>query len=597
MKRLKQINKRGNMDIKEAFLKDGFRLTKSYTINQATGYVAESINSINHLNRKPKKAYYLEGSAYEMGFQMGYLANKEVRSMVKHFPNAIFSGLIDPTASKCVQKFVTGILLMFVKSKLSSVTPDIPQAYIDEANGMVDGIKKARKPWQLKNPDFSDIWAMNIGMDIMMAYFSNPDKFLEELADFIQNLSLCKRYLHGFRKYKPQANQFRFPHFCNAYSAFGEAVSDKDTHFFGRDWMLNGGNVLAKCAALMIVKPTDGRQPIAMAAAPGLIGSALAVNLHGVAMGVDMATGVNADRERPGFNSILLVRDCVHTCDSAASVADKVTKAQRGTPFIYPVSDGKLNEACVIEAGMNIKDLDPLSYPSDEVKKSLPDQAFLDSHAEKPVNGAFVRWNHYKQPSIFIEKFNPGLFELFDKNFNSASWGENGFVFSKPYDDSNAFGYYYFNPQRETHNDLILATNSWLSPHLNICSMGALINALSETFKSDLQWRYDLLNQTLLKNYGKLDWDSAWASINFLSPTIGEGPGKQYYMVQTTPPVLPCPWNLPTVKYRDKDGKKKTTWRVDGMTNLCELRKEKKIRSLYGTYADNPVEITLINYV
>ncbi|MDH4262770.1 MAG: C45 family peptidase [Spirochaetia bacterium] len=568
------------MDIKEAFKIDGFNVIDSCKINAHTGYAAESISAVNHLNGKKKRAYYIEGSPDEMGYQMGFLGHAEIKQMVKEFPRETISGFLDPAMSPVLKDIIIDFLLFFIRESIYTFIDDIPFEYVQEAHGMVRGLHKA-DPTAV-GIQFEDIWILNVGIDVLMANLSSPPKFLQAIADSPE----VKK-----QKYKPKIEDFKIPHFCNAYSAFGSAVEKPDTHFFGRDWMFNGGNTLENCAALIITKPTGGRKPLVYAGAPGFIGAALAMNMDGVAMGVDLVSAANANPSRPGFNSILLVRHCIHRCDSAETVSQTVIKAKRGAPYIYPVSDGKSNKACIIEAGMKTANLDPLSYASDDVKAYLPNKAFLNANAEAPQEGLFVRWNTYQQPAIFMKNYNKGLFEHFGKKYSPDVWGADGLVFKEPFADPNAFGFYFFSPLRQDKADYILTTNSWVHPPMNICSMGEFTNTFSKLYWSDPQWRYDMLNEVIRGFYGKFNWETAWRTINYQSPSTGEGDGKKYYVIEGSP------WKLPIVKYTDKDGKPQSTWRVDGMTNLCELRTAKKMRSLYGTYADDYVEITLPNYV
>lgn len=567
------------MDIKEAFELDGFTVVAEHTINGYTGYVAESKTAINHLNGKPKKAYYIEGGPTEMGTQMGFLAADEVIQMVKEFPQAAIGGLLGTGLTPDERKLMTDIILFIIRGSIYMSKDDIPYEYIVEAQGIISGVKKANFSAGLT---FEELWTLNVGIDIIIANLSDPIGFLEKIA----NTSMAKE-----KNFKPAKDALQYCHSCNAFSAFGGAVADGKSHFFGRDWMFNGADVLENCAALIICKPNDKRKPLVYAAAPGFVGAALAMNNDGIAMGVNMATAANGDRNKPGFNSILLVRHAIHMSESATDAVNLIQQVQRGAPYIYPISDGKNNKACVIEAGMKTGNLNPLSYPPDALKQYLPDQKFLDENSEKPTEGMVTRWNDYQQPQVFMEKFNKGLFEYYKKTYKPDVWGKSGFVFSKPYKDDDAFGFEYFTPQREENENFILATNLWLAPQMNLCYMSDFTRFLSEAFWPDPQWRYDLLNETILSNYGKMDWDSAWKTINMLSPVIGTEKGKGYYLIPD------AQWKLPTVTYKDSEGNTKTTWRVDGMTNLCELSETKKVRSLYGTYADEFVEITLPNYL
>ena len=568
------------MTIEEAFKKDGFKVVGSATRNGKTGYVAEHETAINHLDGKKKRAYYLEGNSIQMGYQMGVMANEEVQYMAKDAIRELIAGFIKEEKDKDI---IIDIILFIIRNLVLGAMSDIPFTYIQEMHGIVYGVNKVNMSKRKQTLQFEDVLMLNIGMDMMVAFMSNPGELIKLFAETKEAKE---------KKVTLKESQLQYPHFCNAYSAFAGAVKDPNQHFFGRDWMLNAGDVLENCAALIVVKPTDGRNPLVYAAAPGLVGAALAMNSDGVAMGVDLVPAANSKSALdPGFNSILLVRDSIHRCSSTADVVDHMVKAPRGVPYIYPVADGKTNRSCIVEAGMKVKKLEPLSYVEKDLLPLLPTEKFLNENAVNPVEGLVARWNDYKQSKVFMEKFNEGLFKNGGSTYNPSVWGEEGFVFKEPFSDSNSFGFDYFVPERVEKSDFIIATNSWLTPPMNICSMNEFIMNAQKAFWSDPQWRYDLINKNILANYGKIDWDIAWKIIDLLSPTTGLGEGKKYYTIEGTP------WKLPVVKYKDSDGKEQQTWRVDGMTNLCELKSEKKVRSLYGTYADEVVEITLPNYL
>lgn len=582
------------MTIKEAFAEDGFTIVGSHQSQGTnhTGYVAENTTAINNNNGKPKRAYYLEGSAYEMGYQMGVLGNEDIRRMVTEFPHAAISQFLSGVPEKWEVDLIVIVVYTIMLTKLKDFDGYIPDTYVDEAKGIVDGVRSVH-PLAL-SVTFDSVWVLNVGFDILVAFMSDPMKLIEEIIEH----PLAKG-----KGLKPTKEYFRMPHFCNAYSAFDKK---KKFHYFGRDWMFNAGNVMADCACLIIANPSDGRKPLVYAAAPSLVGAALAMNNDGVAMGVDMVSAANSDFANPGFNSILLVRDTIHQSASGTAAVDNITSAKRGATFIYPLSDGTNDESYVVEAGLNTSTLDPYSYVEDSLKSLLPDASTLAANSEPPVQGLYSRNQAYAQGMFFIDKYNKSLFEKYGKTYPEGVWQETGFIFDKPYNDPNAFGLFYFAPLRQNTGttdtadswSFQLVTNAWLNPSMNLCSMSFWPNLLAEPYYSDFQWRYDLLN-TALRDYKKtitdLTMDNAWDLINFISPVIGYDDGKghngkDYYT------KFGAPWDLPTVTYKDSSGKEQTTWRVDGMTNVCDL-KALKLRSLYGTYADNYVEITLSNYI
>ena len=74
------------------------------------------------------------------------------------------------------------------------------------------------------------------------------------------------------------------------------------------------------------------------------------------------------------------------------------------------------------------------------------------------------------------------------------------------------------------------------------------------------------------------------------TPATGTGKARGYYFNQD--------WSIEDTAFSyTENGVGKTSWAVPGMITLSEVRKEKKVRALYGTYADQPVEITLPNYI
>jgi hypothetical protein len=142
---------------------------------------------------------------------------------------------------------------------------------------------------------------------------------------------------------------------------------------------------------------------------------------------------------------------------------------------------------------------------------------------------------------------------------------------------------YYFAPQREDKDDVLIATNHYLSPSLRLCAMDAWTNKLTKDHNSDIQWRYDRLNDLILGAYGAIGEAEAWHFINFIASEPGSDTPDYYH-------------NAPDVDYVDAQGVARKTKEIPGMTSLCEL-KEMRLRSRYGYYADGEVTITLPNYL
>ena len=81
--------------LKEAFIKDGF-LVKNNEIfifqedpmnrkEEKIGMIAHHTSAENYDTKESKKAYYVEGSPYEMGYLMGYMAEEEISEVTTKF--------------------------------------------------------------------------------------------------------------------------------------------------------------------------------------------------------------------------------------------------------------------------------------------------------------------------------------------------------------------------------------------------------------------------------------------------------------------------------------------------------------------------------
>lgn len=155
-----------------------------------------------------------------------------------------------------------------------------------------------------------------------------------------------------------------------------------------------------------------------------------------------------------------------------------------------------------------------------------------------------------------------------------GAFGENGYI-NKTMSDENCPYAYYFAPQRDKRNDVVLTTNHFIIPEMRLCAMFPWSVLVSQASLDDIQWRYDELNNEIfsaLKNGGNIDFDKAKDLISFLRP---DGKFKKYYN----------PDNLPLSEVQ-----------VHGSISILDL-KNKIIESLYGYFADEWVRITLPNYI
>lgn len=195
-----------NDKIKQAFAADDFKVVNEYALNGKKGYCAEHLTAKNMVNGKKKRAYYVEGNSYEMGYLLGYLAREEVEIMGTTFiENIIFEFLKNNPHEFWPLKIIKHLIKKYIQKNFShwiyelsiEIFKDIPYQYKQEIHGLADGYRDACKTaGHQPLIDFDDLWTLNVGVDCLLAFIYAPDIFIERLPKFIP---------------KPKSSLFRIP--------------------------------------------------------------------------------------------------------------------------------------------------------------------------------------------------------------------------------------------------------------------------------------------------------------------------------------------------------------------------------------------------
>ena len=151
-----------------------------------------------------------------------------------------------------------------------------------------------------------------------------------------------------------------------------------------------------------------------------------------------MAVGGNCDPSRPGFNSLLLLRDAIERARNIERAVERIVDARRGVTWEFIFAGvgvrGGADRACVVEAGASTDDMAFLDYPGDRVKPLLPDETFLERHRSTDVlRGAMVRWDDYQVPQEYLE-FNGDLCERFRRSVPDTAFEPIGRINRTPTD-------------------------------------------------------------------------------------------------------------------------------------------------------------------
>jgi hypothetical protein len=572
----------------EAFNKDNFDVDENEGIFQfegKIGIVATHRTAINSNTKKKKKAYYVEGNHYQMGYLNGLMAEQEISTMTVNFVKNIVFDFVNLDIKGELRKIVGEFLFEIVLSYTKNIEQDIPEEYKREMQGILDGCRQANTNTKV---EYDNLFVLNVGIDALLSVVYSgkfPKPKLKKLTKDVKKQLRTKIKLKPKIKSKPNKH-LRIPIMCNGFSIFGEAAGG-NSHFMGRDFMFPTANVFQNVACLTIYNSDANELPIVSMTAPGIIGSIAAMNTKGVACGVDMAPSGNCDPDRPGMNSLPLVRHSIVHGDSCEAAVDVMVNTQRGVSWIYVLADGTNDKSCIVETGKSTDYINYLKYPPWYLRllRMVPTKKFIDKHSTiRPQKGLMVRWSEYKYSFEYITKYNKRLWKFYKpiirlfKNHRIQiypdAFDENGYI-NKTKSDKNCPYNYYFAPQRDKRNDIVLTTNHFIVPEMRLCAMFPWSVFVAQGELDDIQWRYDELNYAILsalKNGGAVDFDKARDLISFLKP---DGKFKKYY---------------------NPDNKPLSEVQVFGSISILDL-KNKIIKSLYGYFADEWVRITLPNYI
>lgn len=582
-----------------AFNRDGFEIVRVVTYKGRTGIAAESKTAANYDTGQPKKAYYLEGNPYEMGYLMGSMAENEISRMMDYTDRVVFSFIGSKTLEKI--KLVQEVLVKIVYELSKTVYKELPLEIREEIRGIHEGCKNCNPKTHV---DMEHLVVLNTGIDIIcsMVYTGN----------------FFKRGIPGL-----EPEDFDIPVMCNAFTVCGKSAGHG--FYFGRDFTFPSSDIFQDTAAPVVYNPSsslgnsyDGagfqavaaspgrsissnhgvnraaggdlpgssifekRKPIPFVniAAPGMVGSIAAMNLEGVALGVNMSPGFNCDPKNIGINSLLMTRMCIQYCNSAESAAMLMAELPKGVSWLYIIADGNNSRSCIAEAGASGPFPDLEKIPAEEYRPFLPGMDYIRGHSTTPYkNGVMFRWNDYKYPLEYLV-FNHLLWRRYnernntDKAIHTGAFDENGYINNKY--EQNCPSTFYFAPQREESGDILVASNHYIIPEMRYFAMHWWTERIIGKRADDIQWRYDELNRLIhdeLARRGSIGFEDARKLVGFLSPY---GKNKDYHAGNP----------------RSKDGKK---IRIEGCISLFDL-KNKLVESHYGYYCDRWVTLSLPEY-
>ncbi len=589
--------------IQAAFARDGFLVTRIVERDGGLGMLAEHRSARVGTSSRPKRAFYLEGDNYQMGFLLGLLARDDIVRMTHEFLAKVLFTFFDSQAARGrrISSDLRELIIRIATNVARKVVPDVPTRFLEEIQGIADGCAAAGSDGEVTR---DDLITLNFGFDALLSHVYSGRIFAR-------------------RGFEPE--MLRAPIGCNAFFLGPSAAAGRC--FFGRDFMFPTANVFQDTACLIVYRPRDPTLlPFASQTAPGIIGSITAMNAAGVAMGVNMLPSRFCSPERPGLNSLPLVRHCIEHCGTASEVVGRIADAQRGVTWLYPVADAE-GRAFVVEAGRKLGPHERFPYFTWvpwHYRRRLPSLSFIRrsrriNRTPRPVKGIVARGCDYRVPREYLTRWNKRLWNAFERDwrvrlvdflgdiagtvidvlkgrlrtmwpalrgdvvamheeadFTKVDFSERGYI-NRSWTDKNCPGPFYFAPQRESRPDLLIATNHAVSPEMRLTAMNEWIALLAGGDLNEMQWRYDELNRQILEALeaapSGVTEETAWDLVNFLKP---DGRFPDFY--------------------NPGGAHASSEVQVHGSVTLCELT-GRTMKSLFGYYGDEPVTIHLRDYI
>ena len=132
-------------NIEKGFEENNFKVIEQINYESKIGIVAEHNEVTNYKTGKFKKAYYLEGTPYQMGRLLGSLAEEEINSVTSKFLYSIIKSYlcyIDNNRKWVFNKiphFIWNWVTNYVVKETSKLIETSQDHIIDELKGIVDG--------------------------------------------------------------------------------------------------------------------------------------------------------------------------------------------------------------------------------------------------------------------------------------------------------------------------------------------------------------------------------------------------------------------------------------------------------------------------
>ncbi len=294
------------------------------TINDGDGY-------IKWLDESNQKAFmHLEGTAYEMGHQHGYLLAEEVKeTCADTFFKELLLGFIegDKTLEKVLDsEFILGSAVDAIAGVALAQSAFIPEEMKQEMRGIADGAKKALEENGIDTGEvsYAKVLMTNIAFDLLLSY-AYPF-IVQEYMDELQKAEFESRH--------PEINTEL--HMCDGFIAKGDATENGNV-IMSRSFMIP--DVITRRSVIMEYNPNNGNKFVACNT-PGFVGTAVAMNDKGLSLGIDMITTIKTNPVFSGMGCLLTGRKAIQYGDNVNEASDIVENVDvRAVSWLFVLAD------------------------------------------------------------------------------------------------------------------------------------------------------------------------------------------------------------------------------------------------------------------
>lgn len=332
------------------------------------------------INADGKKLLHVAGNPYEMGYQHGYLCAESVSHMASY---DFWGGMIvyilgmDMTKEELYDLVRGDVMVERIVDRLFALIQrsiddgDIPQEFIDEMQGIVDGANDAG----YDDVTFKHVMMNNMAFDVILSMgykILTPFLRLTDLEDRVG--------VHT-------------PHSCNAFVAAGNATVDGRT-LMGRDFMFPNGEYY-KHGLLIEYVPDNGNRLVSVMT-PSFVGTAAGMNDHGIGVGIDMVPARDNVVGELGMGGLMLNRYVLQYANELNEGISIYTSRELGVPWLFPIGDGLGDEqgGAIVElspdrSAVRYMDYDQPSWGSrlgvPRQGEDLPDFVMCTNHYLAPI--------------------------------------------------------------------------------------------------------------------------------------------------------------------------------------------------------------------